>query len=402
MRSRALRKVSLTVLAGMALLCSASADVGFGSRAAGMAGVGIALPRFGSHSGRLNPAAYGMMNSKGFRIGWPTLALREKDITLSEVRDLIGTTSGGGIDSSGAKKLLQKFASQNRELGAITYFGLGGGNFEVSADVQLAAKSIPNATLQTWDNFVRNTLGINLDDPNGLQQALNELAKNAVNVGGQILDFANNAAGDVYGYGFASTNLSFGVPVNTTGQGKLSVGATARIVSAYYTHFSANGMQIATSNEIPRAQEMAGQDVLHKTGFGMDLGGMYSLPNGGTVGLVIHNLIRPAIKINGTGPRGPLAQIGPAQDVNPFKTAVSVGWGNDVNENFTYGVDWYDMSNATKNGELRMGVEYRMKAFAVRAGYGTRLKGSVGFSVVGLDFNFSKEMPAYIGAAFRF
>jgi len=384
----------------------AVADVGLGSRSAGMGGVGLALPGDPVACGRLNPAAYGLAPTR-FRFGAPQLGLREQNLTFREAKDLLDRASSGGVSADTAKKLLQTFAGGDRGLGFIGAGGFGFGGFEVSTDLQAGGLSRPNATLQLWDHYERNVLGRDLGDPNQLALALVDLNSTNVNVQGQTVNFRDNAAGDVYGYGFYSINLAYGAAIPTGGGHPVAVGVRGRIVRGYYTHRAATGGQIATAAEIPLSPEMGGVDVRDKSGFGLDLGVLAQVGPSSHVGLVVENLLRPRVGMPTISPWGPQGQPGVPGTVNPFHTTVSVGFGQTVKPQtgtgeFVYGVDWYDLGNASGGGEARFGAEYRWGVFAVRAGYGTRLKGSVGFSLLGVDVNFSKEMPATMVAAFRF
>lgn len=393
-------------LVAVCVVAAASADVGIGSRSAGMGGAGLALPGDPVACGRLNPAAYGLAPNR-FRFGAPQVGLREQNLTFSEARDLLDRASSGGVSADTAKKLLQTFAGGDRGLGFIGAGGFGFGGFDVSTDLQAAGLSSPNATLQLWDHYERNVLGRDLGDPNQLAAALVDLNSTNVNVQGQSVNFRDNAAGDVYGYGFYSINLAYGAAIPTGTGMPVAVGVRGRIVRGYYTHRSGTGGQIATASEIPLSPEMGGTDVRDQSGFGIDLGVLAQVGPSSHVGLVVENLVRPRVGMPTISPFGPQGQAGATGTVNPFHTTVSVGFGQTVASKagtgeFAYGVDWYDLGNASGAGEARFGGEYRWGMFAVRAGYGTRLKGSVGFSVLGIDVNFSKEMPATVVAAFRF
>lgn len=437
------RVIPAFVTAMMALPAFAEdSDLAFGlggSRASGMANVGVALPYIIGAQGKFNPAFYGFA-SKKFRLNSPSFGLKLQGIDIGDINDILKNVRDGGLDAAGAQTLARLLQQDQIEAGVLFDFGFGGGNFDFSIDGQVGASALPNkatraysgafgqfigkintqdatdlanAILNINNNNVQGDLNAIINDPKyqaifqQVPELLNNLTQAGVTVDGRT--FQNAAGIDTYGYGFYSANISYGFKLQTKGEADLSIGARGKIVNAYYTHLIVNS---SNNNNVVNAPEMGADNVLKKSGFGMDLGVIYSfgVERNNHVGLSIENFIRPSVGISGTGPlgdnpvfdnNGNLVNAG-QKEILPFKTLVSLGYGMKRGK-FLAGADWYDIGNANRQGELRLGAEYMLSpAFGLRAGYGSKTKFCFGATIFGIAITFAENLPATVSAAFKF
>lgn len=435
-------KLSVIALAMLTVIAKANDDYAAGiggSRAAGMANVGVALPYIIGAQGKFNPAFYGMASRK-FRLNSPTIGVKMRDITYSQLRKVLGNIRDGGLNDSGAKLLAELLQREQIEADVLADFGIGGGNFDFSLDTQVGASALPNRAARTFatnfgealdlitspeaQNLANDILNIRNDNIQQeldaiinnpqyqalyqlLPELLAKLAEPFVTSDGR--SFRNAAGADTYGYGYYSANLSYGTRIKSQSETDVAVGVRAKLVNAYYTHLIVDTSDTSIVREAP---EMAGKKVLERRGFGMDIGvvATFGRERNQHVGLVIENMIRPNVGIQGTAPldsnpvfdlNGNL-QSGSQVQIQPFRTLVSLGYGIKHGR-WIAGADWFDIGNATKQGELRLGAEYMFHpAFGIRAGYGSKTRITVGVSLLGIAFTIGSNLPATVSAAFKF
>lgn len=344
-----------------------------------MGGAGLALPFNIPNNYRLNPALLGK-NRQGFNFEWPSVGYSTEGVSFNDIRDLLGNVNEGAISVSELRQYGLDFGRRTNFFGANLGLGFTVSGFAAFGFGEAAVETIPNEALRQYDGG------------------------NTVPAGSQL---------DAYGLGYYTIGAAFGrsIPVK---EGDLSVGATLKSVRGYYAHkkavyVSGQGSDIdaniGNGSAIP-----AGQDTINESGFGADLGFLYS-PAGTRLlphfGLVIENAIRPRMRFDREAP-GTAALDDPnavlrQDDIDPFRTSVNIGAGAFVTDNIMVAVDWIDVTNNAKKRQLALGAEFVVSnSFGAGVGYNSKQGFSIGVNVFGLYLSVADKRTTNVGYGFRF
>jgi hypothetical protein len=367
MRYSILFLATAVVLAMLPAIGRADFQIG-GGAAPGMGKAGLAIPYKLAGSGKMNPAAYGLLDGK-LKFTWPSFRFRLQGINFSDLEDFNGTVGDGGFDQNELSRLARQFGDESIEFGAGADVALSFGGFAFSFSGDGHAFTRPNADLQGW-----------------VQSG---------SAGAPPLASRLDAYG-VAGYEFG---VAYGRRIRSKEWGGISVGARAKFVRTYYSHQFVTGTDIATNAGGRPAPEMGGQDVLDETGFGLDLGVIASREKdrGWFYGATIDNLIVPNVKFSATDP------LGAPGESKPYKRAFNLGSGYLIPDRGYFALDWADLGNGAGKQELRMGGEYWVtRGFAVRAGYASRVGYSVGVGLGGFNFAYSRNLPGQFSYSLKF
>ena len=365
---------ALGLIATLSLPASALADGEYdigGRRASGMGGAGLAAKRDAAYRGFRNPAAYGLSDS--FRILTPTLGYHMSGLSLSELRDNLGSAASGVLDSGTLGVFARTLGDERARFGAVGDAGLNFSGFHVGVSGFATVMTVPNAALQTWV------------------------------AGGSVLaDFAFTERLDGYGLGTMSYDFAYGKAMDPQNGRQSSIGARVRIVRSYYSHHFADAASIdpvaGTGGSTPGA-EMGGSSVISKSGMALDVGYLTDLDESGSLtgAFVIDNLIEPSVGVAAA------LQGGGTSTVHAFRRSYSVGIAMQPSKELLYALDLIDLGNNAGVSELRFGAEFMATgAFGVRAGYAGRTGWSVGATVLGIQVSYSKELPLGLTTQFRF
>lgn len=365
---------------GLAIVCAAAGsavadDLQFGgSRAAGMGGAGLALPVDVVQQGILNPALFGL-GPRGFRFKIPMLGFEARGTTWGEVRDEIDRFGGGGdFDLEDISDIAIDFGDRRKEFGVRAGLGLYANGFSLDLQAQALGTTIPNAPLRA---FVDSGSG-NLIDLQGTGARL-----------------------DGYGYGYGSLSAAYGRTVPNVRRGRLALGGRVKLVRALYTHYFADEEDIIQQQEAARGAEMGDEDVLDKTGVGLDFGLLYSPQGEHDVhfGLVVENLLEPNVGFRSTRPDGTFR----GDRVNPFQRMLNVGVGYQAPKGGLLAADLVDIGNNNGRGALRVGGEMPVgRNFAIRAGYDTRTAFTIGVGFGPFNISYGARSPFTLTTALRF
>lgn len=369
------------IIAALMAACMARAtDVQIGGgRSLGMGGVGIALPYNGQYEGRVNPAHFAYTR-RALSFKWPSFGYTLRGIGYSDLRDRLKGIDSGGLDIDTLGDYARTFSDSVKTFSANGEVGLGGSGVDVSVEGQAFVRTLPNAPLKAW----------NAQTGGNLQQ----LATNPAYSDSRL---------DGFGYGYYSILLGYGTVLKNPEANKLpgefAVGGRLKLVRGFYTHSFVDKNAIVDNSGGIRAPEMGGDDVLEKSGVGLDIGALFSTGPGKKLraGLMLENAIRPNATFHGTDPTGAL------RDYNPFKQMVHSGFGAELGDRALVGLDFYDMGNRAGLQETRLGAELRVtRGFSLRAGGGTRNGLSAGIDLGGFNIAFAGRLPVRIESAFRF
>ena len=325
-----------------------------GARAFGLAGTGIALPLDVYETHTINPALLGLA-SKRFHFGTPYVGYHTQRISLGQVNDLIGQTSGSSVSDDEILKLARKYGRDTKELGVNAGVGLSVDGFALSGRAETLVRSIPNATLSA---FLKSGDNDYLNTP--IESRL-----------------------DAYDLGYYEGDAAYGYAVRLKKGDTVSVGANVRAVTAYYAHKIADGQAIANNGDVRNGTEISSNDdFIRRSGVGVDLGGLaslHSLPDA-YFGFNVRNLVEPNVTFVRSRPD---TDFPLTRDLRPFRRQVGVG-ASYVKKKYLVALDVVDLGNHAGVGGFRGGAEYSVnKLFAVRAGYDTRKRFTAGVSVLG-------------------
>lgn len=341
-----------------------------GRRASGMGGAGLAAKRDAVYRGFRNPAAYGLSDS--FRFLTPTIGYHMSGLSLSELRDNLGSPSSGGLPLDTLGEFARTFGDERARFGAVGDAGLNFGGLHIGASGFATVMTVPNAALQTWV------------------------------AGGSIpASLVGTEQIDGYGLGVQSYNVAYGKATESSDGRQSSVGARLRMVRTYYAHHFADSGIIDPSGSGASSQgsEMGGSDVISQSGMALDVGYLTDLNDTGsfTGALVINNLLEPSVGIDAA------LQGGGTSQVHAFKRSVSAGVAFQPSKELLYALDLVDLGNNGGAAELRFGAEFMASnAFGVRAGYAGRTGITLGATVIGIQISYSKELPLGLTTQFRF
>jgi hypothetical protein len=358
---------ALLLLLGAATFLHAQTAVQVGSRRAGMAGAGLALPDDVLQTGRVNPAAFAY--ARAFRLGIPTIGYQALGLSLRQIRDEIDSIGAGGFDPEGLADFARRFGDEEKRFGVNGSLAAAGAGLGFGFGGEVSVTTIPNEPLQAW-----------------------------VAAGAEGIPPEESRL-DGFGYGYGSLDLGYGQS-HALESGELAVGVRVRAIQTYFSHHFSDREQIQAGTGSARAPELAAEDtdVLSRRGLGADLGALFTPAATPDVhyAFVAENALRPRVGFDGTDPLGnPLR-------VDPFQTAFSggVSWRA---ENVVYVADIVDMGNRAGRSALQFGAEYRVTPqFALRAGYSSRDRMAVGLSFAGIEVAVSRETPLLISTGLRF
>ena len=367
---------ALSLTAAIPSLSPADDQVG-GSRAAGMAGAGLALPLDIGNNHRLNPAMLGYAQAR-LSFQYPEFGYHLDGITLSDLQNKFGNLGQGGVDSNKLISIAQTLGDGQKTIGVDASLGIEFGGFSLDGDGSANITTVPTQAL------VADTK-----------------AGSLTNLNDQL---------DAYGLTDYEVGASYGHLIPTT-TGHLSIGATLKSVTAYYAHQYVNGSTITTgSGSTIAAPEMGGADYLKQSGVGADLGLLYDSGKNSNVyyGMTITNFIEPNISFTHfvpvTDPNSGATTETQSNNIDPFRRTFNLGVGGVVNGKILLAADYYDIFNQNDNGQLRLGAEYAFgHGFALRGGYNTTTGFTVGFSVLGINFAYASnsELSAALGVKFN-
>ena len=367
------RPLLLLALLTVASVASAD-DVRFGgARSFGLAGTGIALPLDVYETHTVNPALLGLA-SRRFHFGVPFVGYHTQRISLGQVNDLIGQTSGSNISDDEILKLARKYGGDTKELGVNGGVGFSAGGFALSGRVETLVSSIPNAPLRAFlasgDDDYKNT---------PIESRL-----------------------DAYGLGYYEGDASYGRAFRLKKGDVVSLGANVRAVTAYYAHKVADGQAIAQNGDVRNGSEITSDDdFVRRSGVGVDLGGvgsLHTLPNA-YFGFAVRNLVEPNVAFVRSRPD---TDFPLTRDLRPFRRQVGLG-ASYVKERYLVAADLVDVGNHAGVGGFRVGAEYALnRLFAVRAGYDTRKRFTAGVSVYGVNAAIASDGTTSIISALRF
>jgi len=365
-------KLSLVGL-GLSLVAVSNADVTIGgNRSFGMGGAGLALPVDVNNNYRLNPAflAFG---SKSPSLMWPQFGYRLDGIGPSDISNLVGDVSTGGLESDKIIDIARKYSDSNKTVAAGVDFGVRFAGFAVSAKGEVGLNTVPNQQLKNWA-----ASGGNLSN---------------VDAGSRL---------DAYGYGYQRLDIGYGNSLRS-GAGRFAIGANVKKVKSYYAHKFADKDTIQSGNAggVQNGSGIA-NDFAEGESIGMDLGVLYSPPNMDNtyVGVVVENFIEPGIvfPFQAPGGGGLIIQNG----FDPNVRTYSVGIGH-VQDKLLLAADMVDIGNRAGRAETRYGAELTLtKGFAVRAGYNSRTAFSFGLSLGGFNIQVAGNAPITLGTVIRF
>jgi hypothetical protein len=365
-----MNKKQVLVAAMVAAAVPASADILFGgTRTAGMGGAGLALPATAAEGVVRNPALYAF--TPRFQLMIPSFGVETRNITFRQALDEIGSVQRG-LDIQELGGFARRFGEDRTEFGVIGDFGVTAAGLAVSVRGQVSAATIPNAPLQQW-----------------------------AQAGGQDVTqlVGQNPQLDGYGYGYYSFDVAYATPVRVP-DARLTVGARARTVQAYYAHYIANEAAIVQDQTAQLAPEMGGEELLSRNGMGFDLGFLYTpdnLPNL-HLGLAVNNIVEPRVGFDRTLPDGTFGD-----QIQPFRRNLSVGAGYQVGRTLLLAADLVDIGNNAGQASLRIGGELAVAPnLAVRAGYNTDTALAVGVSAFGFNLAFGGRAPLSVTTGVRF
>lgn len=353
----------------MTTVCYADWVLGSG-RSAGMGGAGLAVPYDIVHSGRLNPAIYGLAPGAA-RFEAPRLSARLKNLGFGDLADFGSSVSNGGFNSADLSQFARQLGDENVQFGLGANLGGFAGGLAISAQGDALASTVPNADLQTWVQ------------------------------GGAAGAPPATAQLDAYGLGGYEIGVAYGRRFNTAGSMDLSVGVRAKVVRSYYSHYFVNGAQIQNNQAGSPASEMGGNATLRKDGFGLDLGVIASASKdqGFFFGAVVNNLIEPDTSFAGTFPDN----VPGLNEVKPYARTVSFGTGYMAPSGFVVAVDLADAFNNAGSQELKAGMEWLLgRSIALRAGYSSRFGGSIGLGFGGFNLAYGGNSSGQLSYALRF
>jgi hypothetical protein len=360
---------TIAALAALAMASASWADLSFGgSREQGMAGAGFAFPTSAGGRGFRNPALLALRPS--VRFFWPRFDFTSRGVGFGDLDDLVEFGSNGVLDTDKLGQFARTFGDETAEFGLGSSLGFQIGAYNVDFGGQAVGATVPNAALQNW-----------------------------VNSGANLLNLPADAQLDAYGLGLYEIGVGTGKVISNPLDSRVAVGARAKLVRAYYTHYLANAANIANGTSTAGA-ELGGADYLSDAGFGLDAG-IHLTPQGQSglyAGFIINNLIAPEVRFNALTPG-----TAPAMDsVYAFARTVDGGVGFQSGQ-ILFAGDFVDLFNSAGRQDIRFGGEYLLGGqFAIRAGLSANEGLTLGAGLGALNFAFGGRMPLEAGYAIRF
>ncbi|MBS1713023.1 MAG: hypothetical protein JST30_01665 [Armatimonadetes bacterium] len=362
-----MRPLLLAGFAALAAAACAGPDFTLGySKTSGMAGAGLALRYEGTGAYPTNPAGLAYMQK--FRLTNLDVGYVLDGVNFREANDLIKNSSKGGISPDDLSQIAKDFGGHDASFGLNARIGAGSSGINVGFEGKALARTTPNAQLKQWADA-----GADVNNP----------------VPGMRLDG--------HGYGYTSFNVGYGRPVTTKDGTAMAVGAQMRFLRSYYTHHFVDQNQILNGGSTA-ASEMGGDDVLSKTGVGVDLGWHMESKGDKRVeyAVVLTNLIKPNVGFEGTEP-GSLTPT----TIDPFERSINFGIGFTGEKGQVAALDVINVG--THYADVRMGVDVPLsQQFGARAGYSGRGGFTAGVTLFNVSLTFGTTNTFQAGTFFRF
>ena len=370
---RLLLRNVLTVIGTGCLCAGVKADLTFGgnARTVGMGGAGLAIVSKDGQSTLDNPASLALLNRK-MNVQFPHIGLHASGIPLGKALDHLTGNPG----KNDAPELARDFGEHESQFGAEAGWGIRFGHLDVRVDGVARVHLKPNGALSSW---AKNANG-----------DVSQLITNPFYTASRA-DLFGAAVYSLPSIGFAERISPAGSPIRVEG------GIRAKLMRAYYTHYTVDANSIALNGSAASAPELNGANSLSKTGFGMDLGILVhpSSHAGFSGALVVTDLFEPDFKFNGTDTVGSPTQF----DLQP--RSISLGTAYESGR-LLAAADVTDVTRAYSNTQGRFGLEYSSRRFAVRGGYNTAGGFNVGLGLGSFDIAFGGRVPLQISEFMRF
>ncbi len=365
----------LIVTLGLALPSLSVADdqIG-GTRSAGMAGAGLALPIDIGQNHRLNPAMLGYSRAR-LTFQYPSFGYHLSGLTMSDIKDKFGNLGKGGVNDDKLVDIARTLGSRTTSLGVDLSLGIEMGGLSLDAEGSANISTVPNPYLVTDSQNIT---------PTDTRDQL-----------------------DAFGFTEYQVGVSYGKVIKTS-NGHFSMGATVKAVTAFYAHKFVNGTTITTgTGPVASGPEIGSGDYNKQSSAGVDLGFLYDAGANSNVyyGMTITNFVEPSISFTHFVPvtaGGATTEVR-GDNINPFKRSYNLGVGGVVGGKILLAADLYDFGNQNGDSQLRLGAEYAIgHGFAVRTGYNTITGWAVGFSVLGVNFAYASnsQLTAALGVKF--
>ncbi len=349
-----------------------------GTPGAGMAGAGLALPTYVTRNNILNPALLGFARHD-FVLDWPSLGVHTDGVSLNQLRNQLGSFNNGGLSTTQLQNLAITDGDSSKQFGVALGLGLTADGFALNGISEINITTVPNAALSTWSKN-----GASTSDP-------------TIN-GGQL---------DAYGLAYAEESVGYG-DLFKKGTDRVAVGATFKVIQAYYAHkiisnFTENGSNV--SSDVADGTDITqggGSNDLQKSGAGLDVGAVYNSTKFSSLygGIVVENAIEPNIKFDRQLPDSATVVT---NDIDIFKRAVDVGLGWIATKKTHVALDVIDVGNKASRQELRTGVDYSiLLGLSARAGYSSYSGFEVGASFRGFAFSYGSKTRLSVGTSYKF
>lgn len=336
------------------------------SKVSGMAGSGLALRHEGTGAYPRNPAGLAYMQK--YKLTNLDFGYVLDGIRFNKVGDFLKSFDKGGLDADDLGELAQNFGDRNTSFGLNARLGAGANGINVGIEAVALVRTTPNAQLKQWVDSG--------SDPNNI-------------VPGMRLDG--------HGYGYRSFNIGYGRPVPTKDGSNMAVGIQSRVVKTYYAHHYVDQNQVVGGGST-KSIEMNGQDVLSKSGIGIDLGWyMETLgPRKVELAAVLVNVIKPNVDFDGTKPDSLELTT-----IDPFERSINLGAGYTFERGQIVAADFINIG--THEADFRMGFDYPInQRFGVRAGYSGKGHFTAGFTAFGVSITWGTTNQFQAGTFFRF
>ncbi len=344
------------------------ADVSFGgSPSAGMGGAGLAVLRRPSAQVFQNPAIAAYI-ARPRASG--TVDFNSRGASVRNLLDDLEVRQGSAANINTAAGLLRNYARQDTQLQALGDLGVIANGVVVSVGGIVDARLLPNDALRNW-----------------------------ARTDGNPLNLPANARADLIAVSVISLPDVAAALRLPSEQGDLAVGVRLRNLKFYYTHYTANQVQLQAGGAATRAPELQGRDYLERSTVGVDLGFLWR-PTGDqtyTLALVVENFIEPNIRFQATDRNGQVFNF------KPLKRTYNAGVAVELETGSLIAIDFVDVGNNAGRGEIRLGYEQRLtRRLALRTGYASRTGWTAGLGIGGFNIAYSNQLPIVVSRTLNF
>ncbi|MEQ1936350.1 MAG: hypothetical protein ABL962_21045 [Fimbriimonadaceae bacterium] len=287
--------------------------------------------------------------------------------------DFLQSLGKGGLDINELGDYARKFGGNEKSFGLYGDLGVTYGQFAFGLGGDVMVHTVPNASLQAKIAAGNNNFDV-------------------------------NDALDGYGYGFTSIDLGYGHMFKSSNKAnELAAGFKLRVLTTHFTHHTASGNQIATGGGSTAAPEMNGQNVLRKSGVGLDLGFQVVTDKKLYYAATVDNFLVPSVGFDTTLPRDSTFGNPNEHSTNPFKQRWSLGMAYNPIKPLLFAADWIDVGNNRGEMELRLGTEFMIaNMVGARMGFSGRNGVTFGLTLAGINISFGKRNPLAISSGFKF